>query len=118
MRRSAAFAVTAGLAVFAAAIPAHANMAFNITYTTAVQNDTNFANIQAAVNYVKNEFTSRYNDNITLNFTIDEGVVGLGQSLFSNNYWRGSYATLRAALIADKSSADDLIATALANLPV
>jgi len=42
MRRSAAFAATAGLAVFAAAIPAHANMAFNITYTTAVQNDTNF----------------------------------------------------------------------------
>jgi hypothetical protein len=93
-------------------------MVFNISYTNAVQADANFANIQSAVNYVTAEYSALYSDNITLNYTIDEAPGGLGSSLFSNNYWRGSYATLRAALIADATTGNDAIATALANLPL
>jgi hypothetical protein len=92
-------------------------LAFNITYTAAVQADPNYANIQSAVNYVKAEYSGLYSDPVTLNFTIDEGTVGLGQSLFSNNYWRGSYTQLAAALIADKKTTADGVATAAANLP-
>ena len=102
----------------ALAISAHANgITFNITYTAAVQNNANFSNIQNAVNYVKSEFIALYADPVTLNFTIDAGAIGLGESLFSNNYWSGSYAQLRAALVADKKSADDATATAAADLP-
>jgi hypothetical protein len=106
--------VVAALVLFA---PSAGALTFNITYTATVQADANYANIQSAVNYVIGEYTSHYNDPVTCNFTIDEGPVGLGASLFSNNYWRGSYANLRAALIADAKSAPDATATALANLP-
>jgi hypothetical protein len=98
-------------------LPLHANLAFNITYTAAVQADAHFANIQSAVNYVSGEYSALYSDPITLNFTIDEGAVGLGESLFSNAYWRGSYTTLRAALAGDAKDAADTTATAAANLP-
>jgi hypothetical protein len=94
---------------------AFGGITFNINYTAAVQADANFAAIQNAVNFVKNEFSSTYTDNVTLNFTIDEQPGGLGSSLFSNNYWRGTYAQLKAALAADAKSADD--ATAVASLP-
>jgi hypothetical protein len=97
---------------------AHANILFNITYTPAVQNDTNFTNIQSAVNYVKGEFSALYSDPIALNFTITEGPIGLGSSLFSNSYWRGSYTDLRTALVGDNKTADDATATAQANLPL
>lgn len=105
-------------AATACAIPAQAGLVFNITYTAAVQGDANFADIQTAVNFVKNEFSSTYSDNVTLDFTIDSNTSGLGQSLFSTNYFRGDYTTLRNALIADAMSADDATATAVANLPV
>jgi hypothetical protein len=95
-----------------------AGLTFDITYTNAVQNDANFFSIQSAVNYVANEFSSAYSDPITLNFTVDEGTIGLGESLFSGSYYRGSYASLRTALIGDAKTADDATATALANLPV
>jgi hypothetical protein len=99
-------------------LPLHANLAFNITYTAAVQADANFANIQSAVTYVENEYSALYSDPITLNFTIDQNTSGLGSSLFSNNYFRGSYTQLRNALVADAKSADDAIATSLTNLPL
>ncbi|HTS61582.1 MAG TPA: NF038122 family metalloprotease [Candidatus Acidoferrales bacterium] len=98
-------------------LPLHANPIFNITYTASVQADTNFANIQSAVNYVTNEYSSLFTDNVTLNFIVDEGAVGLGQSLFSNNYWRGSYSQLRTALVNDVKTTDDATAMAPANLP-
>jgi hypothetical protein len=98
-------------------LPLHANLAFNITYTAAVQADAHFAQIQSAVNYVEAEYSGLYSDPITLNFKIDEAPGGLGSSLFSNAYFRGSYAQLRAALVGDAKSADDATATAVANLP-
>lgn len=92
-----------------------AGISFDITYTPGVQADPNFAGIQSAVNYVENEYSSLYSDPITLNFTINEGAVGLGESSFSNNYFRGSYAQIAAALAADAKSSNDT--TAIANLP-
>jgi hypothetical protein len=107
-----AFALGSTMSAFAAGIT------FDITYTAAVQADPNFAAIQNAVNYVSNEYSALYSDPITLNYTIDEAPGGLGSSLFSNAYFRGSYTQLRTALIADAKTADDATATALANLPV
>ncbi len=102
----------------ASAVPAHAGLVFNITYSNAVQSNANFANIQTAVNFVKAEFSGLYSDNVTLNFTIDQSSSGLGSSLFSLAYWRGDYGTLRTALVNDKKTPDDNTATAAANLPL
>jgi hypothetical protein len=99
-------------------LPLQANLGFNITYTNAVKGDANFAQIQSAVNYVEGEYSALYTDPITLNFTIDEAPGGLGSSLFSNAFFRGSYTQLRNALVADAKSADDATATGAANLPV
>jgi len=112
--RSLGIAACAALAI---AMPAHAGLTFNITYTAAVQADANFGAIQSAVNYVKGEYSGLYSDNVALNFTIDEAPGGLGSSLFSNAYFRGSYAQLSAALVADAKSPNDAIATNPANLP-
>lgn len=113
---------TAGIlasAILLTGVSAHASgLQFVISYSTAVQNDANYANIQSAVQYVENEFSSTYNDPITLHFTVDENSIGLGQSLFSNNYWRGSYTALRAALVADAKTADDATATNTTDLPL
>jgi len=106
-----------GCAALAFLPSAKAGPIFNVTYTLAVENDTHFTSIKSAVDYVSNEFATTYSDNVTLNFTVDEGAVGLGQSLFSNAYWRGSYTSLRTALVNDAKSADDATATATANLP-
>ena len=86
-----------------------------ITYTNAVQSDANFAGIQNALNYVDNEYSTLYSDPMTFNFSVNEGAVGLGQSQFSNNYFRGSYAQIKAALTADSKSSND--AMAIADLP-
>jgi hypothetical protein len=93
-------------------------LTFNITYTAAVQADPNFASIQNAIDYVSNEYSALYSNPITLNYLVDEGSGSLGESVFSNAYWRGSYADLRAALVADATSADDATATGVANLPL
>jgi hypothetical protein len=102
-------------AVLTAVSAQAAGISFNITYTAAVQSDVHFAQIQSAVNYVESEFSGLYSDPITINFTVDEGTTGLGSSLFSNNYFRGSYAQIVAALTADSKTSND--ATAIANLP-
>lgn len=97
-------------------VPASASgITFGITYTQAVQNDSHFSDVQNAIDYVTHEFSALFVDPITLNFTVDEGAVGLGSSLFSSNYWRGSYAQLVAALAADSTSGND--ASAVAHLP-
>lgn len=89
-----------------AAVPAHATMNFNINYTLAVQGNANFANIQTAVNFVANEYTSLFNDPITINITIDQGNSGLGGSTTSL-LGVFTYSQVVTALTADASSADD-----------
>jgi len=108
------FLVT-GAALAAAATSASAGLVFNISYTAAVTGNANFAAIQTDVNLVAAKFSSLYSDNVTLNFTIDASPGGLGSSLFSPAFFRGSYAQVRTALAGDSKSADD--ATAVASLP-
>lgn len=107
--------LAASAALLATATTASAGLAFNITYTAAVQANSNFAQIQTDVNFVANEFSSTYSDNVTVNFTIDQAPGGLGSSLFSSAYFRGSYGQVRAALAADAKSVDD--ASSVASLP-
>jgi hypothetical protein len=111
--------LAAGIASLAFAGAAQAGLNFVVNYSAAVQANPDYinGNIPNAVNYVKNEFSSRFTDNITLRFTIDQNTSGLGQSLFSSNYWRGSYTALRTALVNDVTTANDTTATAAANLP-
>jgi hypothetical protein len=99
----------------AAATSASAGLVFDITYSAAVQANANFAAIKNDVTFVANEFSSLYSDNVTLNFQINQAPGILGESLFSNAYYRGSYASIRSALAADSSTASDAIA--VANLP-
>jgi hypothetical protein len=100
------------------AIPAHATLTFNVTYSSATQalpqfNQTGF-NIQTAVNYVTNEYSGLFSDNITLNFTVDVMTGGLGMS--STPLQSSSYAQIKTALTNDSKSADD--ASFVASLPV
>jgi hypothetical protein len=90
-------------------------LVFYITYSAAVQANANFAAIQSDVNFVTNEFSSLYSDNVTLNFQINQASGVLGGSLFSTAYYRGSYASIRSALAAESLAASDAIA--VANLP-
>ncbi len=105
-----------GVAILTGSSAKAAGLTFNITYSASVQADPNFASIQNAVAYVSNEYSTLYTDPITLNYMVDEGATSLGENLFSDAYWRGSYFDLRTALVADATTADD--ATAVANLPV
>jgi hypothetical protein len=96
--------------------PAFANPIFDITYTSAVSSRADFAQIQAAINFVSNEFSSAYSDNVTLNFTVNASAgCGLGCSLFSNNYVSTNYAGVKTALQNDANSSDDN--SAVASLP-
>lgn len=106
--------ILAGTVLLAVATTASA-LTFNISYSAAVQANSNFASIQNDINFVANEFSSRYADNVTLNFTIDQQSGILGSSLFSNAYYRGSYADIKSALTADAKSASD--ASSVAALP-
>jgi len=89
-------------------------MTISITYTSNVTNDPRFnqigPNIQSAVNFVVAEFENLYNDPIKINFTVDEGAVGLGQST-TQLIGTFSYAQVRTALLNDPNpSANDLSA--------
>ena len=97
----------AGIAIVAWALgsSAYGGLTFNITYTSNVSSDPNFSSIKTAVQFVESEFSSLYSNNITLNITIDEGAVGLGES--STLLQGSSYAAIRTALIANASSAND-----------
>jgi hypothetical protein len=108
LKSQCSFLLAASAAVMFS-VPAHANLLFNITYDSTVKGLTRFTDgsIQAAVNYAANEFSTRYSDNITLNFTVAANNSGLGQSLISNNFFVTNYAGVKAALSADSKSADD-----------
>lgn len=100
----------AGALLCTTATTASAGLVFNIAYSAAVQANADFSAIQTGISFVANEFSGLYSDNVTLNFEIDQATGVLGQSLFSNAYYRGSYANVRAALAADSTSAADAIA--------
>lgn len=100
----------AGLAL-AAATTASAAPTFNFTYIagTSVQAQQGF---QAAAA----RWSSLLNDNVTINLTVGFNSLGagiLGQAASAEDFH--TYASVRAALAADATSAAD--ATAVANLP-
>jgi hypothetical protein len=92
---------------FACAVEGRASLLFDISYSSAVTSDPNYASIQTAINFVANEFSGLYSDNITINIGIDESSsISLGQSSTSLMLTSG-YAQLLAALAADSTSAAD-----------
>jgi PEP-CTERM motif len=101
--------LSAGLAAFAT--PAHAQLIITPTFTTNF--NTNFgANAgaaQASWIAAANLFSSKFNDNIHVNITVDAvtGTGVLGES--STPIFQVTYANLRTAMINDAKSASDLI---------
>jgi hypothetical protein len=100
--------------------PGLANISFNINYSSDVTGLANFSSVQSAVNYVANEYSTLYSNNITLYITVGcfESAgnctnSGLGGS--STNLIPSSYAAIRAGLVAD--SDDPVDASFDASLP-
>jgi autotransporter-associated beta strand protein len=85
------------------------------TYDASVSSDPHFAQIQSAMNYAITQFENEMSDNITLNITVAEGNVQLGESQFGLTSANWKYSTIKTFLTNDAKSAND--ATANANLP-
>ena len=83
------------------------------TFTAAGLTAADITNMKAAMTYAKTQFTSRYTDPIDVNIQVTAvaGTGTLGQSSTALAF-AGSYASLRAAMVSDSTTADD--ATALA----
>jgi hypothetical protein len=95
-------------------VPAFGAFVINPTFTAGFNANfgVNAAAAQTAWINAANVFTTNFSDNITVNITVDAvgGTGVFGQSsTFLNRY--SSYAALRAAVIADATTADDATAT-------
>lgn len=95
-----------------AALPASANLTINPTYDSTITSLGTSAQIQSCLNSVCNLYNSYFSDPITVNITFRNTTSGLGSN--SPTTITVSYATYRAALAADSSTANDTVA--LANL--
>src|SRR5262245_50219650 len=96
-------------ATLAASSQAFAAMVITPTFTANFNANfgANALAAQAAWIAAANTFSANFNDNIHVNITVDAvaGTSVFGQSsTFLNSF---SYATMRAAVVADASSADD-----------
>ena len=93
------------------------NTTFDSTVTGA--GNPNAASWVSAWNYAVGEFQSTYSDPITINIKF-QGGGGLGGSNTNLQFIGGAnnYAAMRAALIADATTANDATATSIANMPV
>lgn len=101
-----------------------AGLVIDVTYDTSAQSYSDFAGLQAAVNTAVGYLESQFRDPITISISLGWGTLGnsgtampsqaLGASKSEGNTF--GYSTLRAALIADQTSAAD--ATAVAALPI
>src|SRR5206468_3424253 len=83
------------------------------TFDSSITGDPNAVAIEAGINRAISQIESDFSDPISVNITFMEGG-GLGGS--STPIYQQSYATYRALLAADATTAND--ATALATLPV
>ena len=104
--RIALFAIIIGLRV-----PSFAALVITPTFTANFNANfgANAAAAQAAWISAANTFSANFNDNIHINITVDAvaGTSVFGQSsTFLNS---ASYSTLRTRMVADATSADDLI---------
>ncbi|GAC1448959.1 MAG: hypothetical protein NVSMB70_18260 [Chamaesiphon sp.] len=77
---------------------------FNLNYDSSVTSNPNSASIQSSTQYVANEFSSLFSNNVTLNIdVIANSNVGLGQSSVAG-YTSQNYGSVRNALIANTPS--------------
>jgi hypothetical protein len=104
----------AGVVCLMSAVPATA-MTINFTFDSSVTSLTNSAGVESATIYAGGQFTSHFNDPITINITVSSvpGTGTLGQSSTSLTGTFG-YAAVKTALTNDSKSASD--ATAVASL--
>ncbi|MET3131632.1 hypothetical protein AAKU55_001895 [Oxalobacteraceae bacterium GrIS 1.11] len=105
----------AGAALCATATTASAGLLFNLNYDPSlVAFGANLANLESATQYVANEFSALYNNNVTLNINVTRDPAnGLGASLFEDNGSSYTYAQVRAALISHASTPASISATTL-----
>ena len=98
------------LAMFA--LPARASMVINASWDPSVTSRADVAQIQSAFNFATSQITSLFVDDITINILVKaDPTVGLGSSS-TNLIGLATYASVRTALIADGTSADDAVAAA------
>jgi hypothetical protein len=107
-------AVVAGAMVVGSGASAFANMIIVPTFDSTITSDPNAAAIEGVINNAIAKYQASFSDPITVNITFASMSSGLGQS--STAFFNVSYASVRTALTADASTADD--AVALAHLPV
>ena len=99
--------------VFAAGAPAHATgLVITPTFGSSITSDPNAASIEGTINSAIAFYETTFSDSVTVNITFNETSSGLGSS--STFFENVPYSLYLAALIADKTSAND--ATALAGL--
>jgi hypothetical protein len=102
------------LALVAFAVPAHANISFNVTYGSSITSDPHAAAIEATINQAISFYEANITTPITVNIEYQEMNGGLGQSTtFFNTI---SYSQFLTALQTN-SSGDAVDTSALANLP-
>ncbi len=97
---------TAAIFAFSALSTANAGLIITPTYDASVS-----AAAQTAFQYAVQEFQNEFSDNIHVNITVTTGTTGLGGSS-TNLVGFDTYAGVKAALIADQTSANDLTANA------
>ncbi len=106
-KRAAKLVIPVGFMVISTA--AHAGMVITPTFTAAFNSDfgANAAAAQAAWVAAASIFTSNFSDNIHINITVDAVADNsiFGRSATSLNSY--SYASLRAAVVNDATTADD-----------
>ena len=102
-------------AVLGATIPGHA-LIISPTFDSSVTGLSNAAQWESTINYADGQYESFFSDPITINITFraNPGTSIFGQSGAAGQFV-GNYASVKALLAADATSADD--ATAIANLP-
>ena len=105
MRFKLPVALLSSVVVATLANSAHA-LTFNITYDNSLSAYPELTQLKTAVNYVANEFSTAYTNNVTLNLTIagDSGPSVLGYSSANYEYQGYTYAQIRTALLANTPS--------------
>lgn len=107
------FAPVTVITLLAASLPAYANLVITPTFASSITSDPNAAAIEGVINSAIGVYEATFSDPINVAITFGSMTSGLGQSSFF--LFTVPYATFRAALQADATSAND--ATALSHLP-
>ena len=107
-------AVLAGVFFLTGAVPAHANLVIVPTWDSTITSDPNAATIENTITNLIAVYEASFSDPITVTITFAEMTSGLGQS---SSYYNQSipYSAVRAALVANATTANDKLA--LAHLP-